>query len=342
MTGLPRIGVRIPPCGPIDRVADSIVLAETLGFDSAWLPDSQLIWRDTWMALALAAVRTSRIRLGPGVSNVVTRHVSVVASAVRTLQELAPGRTMLGLGAGWSSAGMVGLAAAKHRQLAEALTQLRSLLSGEAVVFDGVTGRLSDPAGPCPLYLGTQGPLNLKLAGRVADGVVLAMSLPPALLAEKLEHLRTGAAQAGRDGWQPGVALLAPVHVTDDVSRDLRLFKPAVAIALRNQPVDELAVAGIDQRLEGAVPEGFEPDGTHIRDFTAAVESCHSLVSDEVARTWVEAFALAGPRDYLRARLTELADRGVTEVIITPLTGDNSQHLPDALMREFSSALGLT
>jgi 5,10-methylenetetrahydromethanopterin reductase len=318
-------------------VADTVALAEELGFDSAWLPDSQLIWRDTWMALALAAERTSRIRLASGVSNVVTRHVSVVASAARTLQELAPGRVVLGLGAGWSSAGMVGLPTTGHRELSRALKQLQSLFSGDSVYFGDVPGRLSNPAGPCPIYLGTQGSLNLRLAGRVADGIILAMSLPQALLEEKLAFLRQGAESTGREWRSLEVALLAPVHVTSDLSRDLRRFKPTVAIALRNQPLDELAAAGITERLTGDVPAGFEPDGTHVRDFAAAVESCDRLVSDDLALRWVDAFALAGAPDYLSARLESLAHGGVTTVIVTPLAPDNSQRLPDDLLRSLSA-----
>jgi 5,10-methylenetetrahydromethanopterin reductase len=90
------------------------------------------------MALALAAAQTSRITLGTAVTNVVTRHPSVIASATRTLLELAPKRFVLGLGVGWSSAGMVGLPTTKHSEFTQAVKDIRTLLQGEKVQFNGV------------------------------------------------------------------------------------------------------------------------------------------------------------------------------------------------------------
>ena len=76
-----RLGIRIPACDRADRVADAVAHAEAVGFHSVWLPDSQLLWRDTFSSLTLATTRTNRITLATGVTNVVTRHVSVIASA---------------------------------------------------------------------------------------------------------------------------------------------------------------------------------------------------------------------------------------------------------------------
>lgn len=338
---MPRIGVRIPACDRVDRVAAAIERAEQLGFDSAWVPDSQLIWRDTWMALALAATRTRNIRLGAAVTNVVTRHPSVVASAVRTLQEIAPGRVTLGLGAGWSSAAMIGLPATRHRDLAAAVSTIRTLLAGGSAVINDVPARLTGAAGACPLYLAAQGPLNLQLAGAAADGVIMTMSLPPQVLAPKLERLRAGARGAGRDPAALEVVLFAPIHVTDDPARDIARFKPTVAVSLRNQSREDLAAAGIQVRIEGDLAAGMEPDGSHVADYDAAVRACDPLVDDAVACQWVDAFALAGPAAVLRARLEDAAARGVTEILLTPLGADGNQSLPLALLEDVSAALGL-
>lgn len=337
----PRIGIRIPACTSIDKVAEAIVLAEQLGFDSAWLPDSQLIWRDTWMALALAATKTRHITLGTAVTNVVTRHASVIASATRTLQELTPERFALGLGIGWSSAGMVGLPPTKHDEFVEAIHALHTLLSGGKAQFGGIEAELTGAAGPCPIYLGTQGPRNLRYAGAVADGVIVAMALAPGLLEQKLSHLRSGALAAGRQMEDIDVAVWAPAHVTEDLAGDLKLFKPTVAIALRNQPADELAAAGIQVRLAGDLPAGFEPDGSHVADWDVAVAACDAIVSDDLARRWVEAFAVVGSAETLPARLRGIAERGVNTLMLTPLASDSNQALPTELMKTMSQALGL-
>lgn len=336
---MPRIGVRIPACAPIDRIAELIVQAERLGFDSAWLPDSQLIWRDTWMALALAAARTSRITLGTAVSNVVTRHPSVIASATRTLLELAPGRFVLGLGVGWSSAGMVGLPTTKNKEFSQAIRDIRALLRGEKVQFNDVIGELTDPVGECRIYLGTQGPRNLHTAGELSDGVILTMTLPPALLAEKLVHLRSGVDAAKRSPEAAEVVVWAPILVTDDLDADLRRLKPMVLISLRNQPMDELAAAGIFERYEGPVPPGIEPDGTHIANLDLAVESCDALVDDEMARRWIQAFSLVGNAEELKSQCRALRERGVGTVLLTPLGEDNSQTLPTQMVEDVAKAL---
>lgn len=338
---MPRIGVRIPACAPISQVAYLVVQAERLGFDSAWLPDSQLIWRDTWMALALAATQTSRIMLGTAVTNVVTRHPSVIASATRTLLELAPKRFVLGLGVGWSSAGMVGLPTTKHGDFSRAVNDIRALLRGEPVQFNGVTAELTDPAGECPIYLGSQGPRNLHMAGELADGVIMTMTLPPALLEEKLVYLHAGVDAAKRKREELEVVVWAPVLVTEDLNADLKRLKPMVLVSLRNQPKDELAAAGIFDRHEGPAPAGIEPDGTHIADLDIAIESCDALVSDEMARRWIGAFTLAGTAEELQAQFCALRDRGVGTVVLTPLGEDNSQALPTRMVEDVAKALQL-
>lgn len=138
-----RVGLRLPACDRADKVAAAAAYAEAAGFDSVWVPDSQLMWRDTFVALSLAAASTTRITLATGVTNLVTRHVSVVASAALTVQELAPGRFMLALGAGRSAAGMIGAASTPTPVLRESLTALRTLLSGGAWPFGGGPQRLA-------------------------------------------------------------------------------------------------------------------------------------------------------------------------------------------------------
>src|SRR5262245_42822017 len=95
-----RIGIGVPQCEDAGRVADAIRSAERAGLDSAWLLDAQLIWRDVYATMALAADRTERIMLATGISLTTVRHPTVVANAINTVHELAPGRVGLGLGTG--------------------------------------------------------------------------------------------------------------------------------------------------------------------------------------------------------------------------------------------------
>lgn len=334
-----RLGVRLPACTRIDQVADAAALAERLGFYRIWFPDSQLIWRDVWMALALAAARTHRIKLGTAVTNVVTRHPSVIASATRTLQELAPGRFALGLGTGWSSAGMIGLPMTPHGEFVEAVARIETLLRGGEADFNGKRARLTAAPGSCDIFIGTQGPRNLRHAGARAKGVIITMALAPGLLEQKLSHVRAGAKAAGRRMKDLDVVVWVPAYITESPMRDIRLFKPAVYIALRNQPVDELAAAGIRTRLGGTVPPGIEPDGTHVADWDTAIDACDPLVSDALAHRWIDTFAVVSTPHTLRARLQEIAARGVSELVVTSLIGNGDQSLPTSLIESISQAL---
>src|SRR5689334_12129416 len=125
-----RVGIRLPPCRPVDEVAEAARRAEELGFDDVWMPDSQTLWRDAYTALACAALRTDRIRLGTAVTNLVTRHPSVVAAAARTVAELAPERFVLGIGIGNSSVEPVGLRSSTTAELRAGVTGLRDTIPG--------------------------------------------------------------------------------------------------------------------------------------------------------------------------------------------------------------------
>ena len=79
---------------------DLVRYAEELGYDRAWVPDSQMIWSDCYATLALAAANTRRIKIGTGVAIAGTRIAPVTAHSIATINQLAPGRTFLGVGTG--------------------------------------------------------------------------------------------------------------------------------------------------------------------------------------------------------------------------------------------------
>src|SRR6266545_5221983 len=108
-----KIGVRVPPAGSIREVIETVRRADAAGFDMAWIPDSPLNYREVWSILGALAASTDRIELGAAVTNVVSQHVSVVASAARTIAEAAPGRFLITIGAGDSAVGYGGLRPSK-------------------------------------------------------------------------------------------------------------------------------------------------------------------------------------------------------------------------------------
>jgi 5,10-methylenetetrahydromethanopterin reductase len=338
-----RIGLRLPACDRADRVAAAAAHAEAAGFDSVWVPDSQLLWRDAFVALAFAAASTTRIALATGVTNLVTRHVTVVASAARTVQELAPGRFTLALGAGRSAADMAGATHTPTRDLGESLRALRALLSGQPWSFAGRPQRLTGAAGACPVYLGAGGPRNVRLACAEADGIILAGTLSVADVTRTAAMIRALAARSSRPG-RPGrpfdVVLWLRAHVHDGSRQNPRQWKPAVAIALRNAPEAIADSLGVDRRaLRQAA--GLHSDGTHPAAWAEAVASCDPLISDDAAMAYAQRYCLYGTPADIRRRITELERAGVTTLITTPLTGDTAGALPEEFIDSFA-ATGLT
>jgi 5,10-methylenetetrahydromethanopterin reductase len=314
MSGL-RLGVRIPPCSRVDELVDTVRRAEELGFDRVWFPDSQLLWRDVFTVLTAAALGTERIGLGTAVTNLATRHPTVVASAARSVAEIAPGRFVLGLGVGNSAVGPVGLRQTRAAELREGVAMLRALLSGAEWDFgDLVTSRLRDPRPEVPILLAASGPRNLRLAGEIADGVILLSGVSAATLAAAGDRVRAGAAAAGRDRAVP-LTVSAFCTVTDDVAAAARQLKPICASIAQNGGADFLALAGIRAEVPAKV-EGVYPDLVHAEDWAAAVAICSAWVSDEAAVRFAEEFCLVGTADAIADRLRTLHAAGVGEVLL--------------------------
>jgi 5,10-methylenetetrahydromethanopterin reductase len=193
-----RFGITFLP-GPPGRFAEWCRAAEAAGFDLIGIADSQSLYREVYVSTTLCAVSTERVRFGPRVINPLTRHPAVAASAAATLEELAPGRTLLGIGTGFSAVYNVGLRAATLAQLEAYLRAVRGLLTEGTAEYDGRT--LRQTWGQCrvPLYVAASGPRTLRLAGQVADGVVIYTGLLPEIIRDSIDRVRAGAVEAGRD-----------------------------------------------------------------------------------------------------------------------------------------------
>jgi len=135
------------------------------------------------------------------VTNPFSRHVSVLAGAIQTVAELAPGRTKVVMGTGYTSASTIGRKPATLDEMRTCIAALRKLLAGEAVDFHGTPGRLAYAAGrPVSLLMAASGPKAIELAGEVADGVMLLVGFHRGIVDAVLTHLEKGARRGGRRG----------------------------------------------------------------------------------------------------------------------------------------------
>ncbi len=183
--------------------------AESLGYDSGWVPDSQMIWSDCYAVLALAAVHTSRMRLGTGVAIAGPRIAPVTAHSIASINRLAPGRVFLGIGTGHTAMRVMGFDPATPREFREYLRVVRGLLRGEEVDYTlGSQTRdirflhrelgFIDVEHEIPIYVAANGPLALRSAGALGDGRISAGGEPPERLQGCMDVIREGASQAGR------------------------------------------------------------------------------------------------------------------------------------------------
>jgi 5,10-methylenetetrahydromethanopterin reductase len=331
----PRFGIRLPACHPVDQVARAARRAEELGFDQAWVPDSQLLWRDPFSTLTAMALGTDRLRIGTAVTNVETRHPSVVASAARTVAELAPGRFVLGVGVGNSAVEPIGLRSTTQAALRERLAQVTGLLAGEPVDFGPVSSRLRDPGPAVPVYLAASGPKNLRLAGELADGVILLSGVSPATLASSVEQVREGAALGGRSLSDLDIVVSSYCHVTDDVERDARMLKPICAGIAQKGGGPFLAMAGIEVDVPPVV-DGLYPDTVHAEDWDEAVRVCGQWVTDEMAVRFAQAFCLFGTPEEISRRIGEVTAAGATSIFLQHV---GSYELPYELMESFADTV---
>lgn len=219
-------------------VADTAVLAENHGFDFVSYGDAPALLRDVYQTLGHVAARTDRIAVGPIVTNPVTRHPVVTASAVCTLDEIAGGRAFLGIATGDSGVLSMGEHPAGLGTVETAITRIQALSRGERVDLDDASGETSrveidwldgGNTDGVSVWLAAEGPKTQALAGRVADGVILGGGLTPALLERQVANVRRGAKAADRDLSAIEIWITARANVDDDRDRAVEDLKPGLA-----------------------------------------------------------------------------------------------------------------
>jgi 5,10-methylenetetrahydromethanopterin reductase len=310
----PRFGLNRFDARSVATFAADVRRAETLGWDAAFQPDSQLRRRDTYVLLAAAAQATERIVLGPLLANPVTRHPTVTASSIATIDELAPGRVLLGWGAGDTAVRLAGLRPARVRELESSTRLLRALLDGRAVDVGARRPARLPHHRPVPVWIAAGGPRTLSMAGGVADGVFVRVGTHAANLGTAVDAIRAGAAQAGRD---PSAVRLGAVFHTilvDDPERALTLARSMAAGYYEYSPAlfdpPGLAWTGPD-------PETLKRDHQVWPDFHHAPDlDASGRVVDFLPGAAADAFSLRGGPD-------ELADRLIAVLRSAPAAFDH-------------------
>ena len=319
-----KIDLRVPPCAPATDVAKFVRQCEEAGFDGVGILDSQMLERDVFVNMAFAVQATSRIRVASAVTNPVTRHLSVLASAAKTVAELAPDRVEFWIGRGYSSVQTIGVKPASVREMRESVLTLRRLLAGHEVSFDGATSRMrhGDEEVP-PIYVSATGPRAIEVAGEVADGVVLMTGLHPKAVELARHHLAEGARRAGRDPADVELILTATTIISDDQQEAREKARPlCVQRLMEEYHTHWLRATGMSIGDLDIPKELWElyPDVPHAEDWEKAKRLCAFLPEDLLAQI-CDTVGLIGTPEYCAERTKEAQANGIEHLYL--MTGDS-------------------
>jgi 5,10-methylenetetrahydromethanopterin reductase len=309
-------GMGMAPVEPLSKVVATARLAEELGFRYFGHADQRFRGeKDAFVALAADAIATSSINLGPCVSDPYTRLPAMLAVAIATLDELSGGRAVLSLGAGGSGFTEMHLERTQpNRALRECIEIVRSLLAGDAVTFEGRLFRLSDAKlrfdvrPDIPIYLATRSPMNLELAGELADGALIATYVAKPQLEFAIQRIRAGAEKAGRALEDLKVISWVYTSISDDGHEAVENVRPFVTQALVNTSSEAYA----------AILEGFDPE------LPGFLEQCRALgragledayadrryLTDDV----IQRFSVAGTSEDCTRKVREIEAAGINEI----------------------------
>lgn len=298
---------------PTESAAETVKLgklAEKLGYDSLWVGDSHIIWREMYVILGAIASQTKRIEIGSGVTHPQVRHLTVTASGFSTLSEMAPGRLRIGIGIGASGPRNLGMKPVSVANLEQSVKNLRTLLRGEAVELDGKQIRLmfTEPR-ELPIYVAANSPRSRETAARIGDGVILGGRRD--VVGVEVEKIRQVAVAAGRDGDCLKIMSWIPCSIAKGEREAREAVKPHVARSAMvtftkmirdGQPVDEK-----DRDATERLNREY--------DFSHHMGPEHSHL---VPEHWVDLFSIAGTTDRVRDKIEAVVKDGVDAITIVP------------------------
>jgi 5,10-methylenetetrahydromethanopterin reductase len=321
-----EFGVGLFPTEALPKMIQLAKVTEQLGYSHIWVGDSHLIWREAYVNMAAMALSTTRVRLGTGVTNPLTRHPSVVASAYATLEEYAPGRTIVGIGLGDSSVETMGMKPAKLSYFEKTMAQMRQLLDGQEVQLE--TGKIH-LLHPCknkvPIYIAASGPKMLELSGRIADGIIVLVGVADEYIAHAREKIAAGAKAAGKKVEDINLVLWVPCAVSDSA------------------PAKDAVKAHVARVVAHPLPYVLDPTEQKVlEEIRKTYDYYHHMDQQanhaEVIPDWlVDKFAIAGTVAECRTQIERIKKSGIQQIAIIPYSPPGGSR--EETIRGFAKAM---
>jgi len=311
-----KFGIEFVPRDPYWKIVYYAIQAERGGFSNLWITD-HFNNRNVYVTLTTAAIYTDKITFGPGVTNPYMVNPVLTSQALATLNEMAPGRVVLGMGAGdKTTLESVGVEMQKPlAAIKEAIDIFRKITSGESVAYQGEVFKtagakfLFKPRGAIPVYVGAQGPKMLELAGKIGDGVLINASHPKDV-EYAVGSVREGIRQAGKNADQVDVAAYTSFSVHEDLKKATKAAVPVVAFIAAGSPQVLLERHGIDVQKAGEIKTALKAN-----DWGKAFAS--------VTPEMIEAFSVCGTPDLCIERINELLKSGISQFVVGSPIGPN-------------------
>jgi 5,10-methylenetetrahydromethanopterin reductase len=311
-----KFGIEFVPKEPYWKITYYAIQAEKSGFNNLWITD-HFNNRNVYVALTAAAIYTNKITLGPGVTNPYMVNPIFTAQALASLNELAPSRVVLGIGAGDKTT-LASLGIELHKPLLaikEAVQIIRRITSGENVVFKGKIFKIQGakfffkPKNVIPIYIGAQGPKMLALAGKLGDGVLINASHPEDV-DYAIKRVKEGVYAAGKQLNELDIGAYTAFSVHEDLKKAMKAVVPVVAFIVAGSPTKLLEKHDINLEKVAEIGKALKAN-----DWGRAF----GMVSHEM----IEAFSICGTPNMCIERIGKLFKLGISQFIVGSPIGPN-------------------
>jgi 5,10-methylenetetrahydromethanopterin reductase len=322
-----KFGIEFVPKEIYWKIAAYAIQAENNGFSNLWVTD-HFGNRNVYVTLASAAMYTNKITFGTGVTNPWMVNPVITAQAIATLNELAPGRVVLGMGAGdKTTLEAVGIEMGKPlAAVKEAIEIFRKLTAGESVAYQGEVFKTAGarlnfkPKTKIPVYVGAQGPKMLEMAGKIGDGVLINAS-HPSDVGYAVKMASEGMRQANKTANDVDIAAYTSFSINEDVKKAMKAATPVVAFIVAGSPPPVLEKHGIDLAKADELRAALKAN-----DFAKAFAS--------VTPEMIKAFSICGTPEMCIESIAELRKIGISQFVVGSPIGTNVKAAIDLIGRK--------
>ncbi len=318
---------------------------ENLGYDAAWVPDTQMMWSDCYATMALAAQNTSKIKIGTGVAIAGTRIAPTTAAAISSVNAIAPGRIFLGIGTGHTAMRVMGQDPLPIKEFREYLRVVRAMLDGEETEFtyrDKTTSIVWQNHGDgfrniedrVPIYVAANGPRALRSAGMFGDGLVSVFNEQKEVLDFNMNYVNEGAKKAGRsidDYHTVSLTNAVILNPGEKLTDDTVVERAGSWVVTALHFVYEIWRYTKD---DSVVPEYmkdiWEEYNDHVENFPLSPDKWHQLIHEGhcsyytpgerkfVTPKMIEGTSMVGTPEELAEKIREADKNGLREISLLP------------------------